>query len=168
MPTASPSDGGPAMNHRRCIKRSRRCGSTRLNIKVEFHLGPFQTWQPTFVDRSFKHLVLDGEQGGMPAHFAKGREAQAWFAGGIMWSGGIPFYQRIYGAMLSEVDEQKRNELAIQFGNHEAFWHWDPAVWEAPAYTVYHGGKMDWEPRRISMHTAEVNMIFPLEDIVLK
>ena len=139
-----------------------------LNIKVEFHLGPFQTWQPTFVDRSFQHLVLDGEQGGMPAHFAKGREAQAWFAGGIMWSGGIPFYQRIYGSMLSEVDEQKRTDLAIQFGHHEAFWHWDPAVWESPAYTVYNSDALEWNPRKISMHTAPVNMIFPLEDIVLK
>ncbi len=139
-----------------------------LNITVEFHLGPFQTWQPTFVDRSFQHLVLDGEQGGMPAHFAKAREAQAWFAGGIMWSGGIPFYQRIYGDMLSEVDEQKRTEMAIRFGNHEAFWHWDPAVWEAPAFTIYNGDDIEWNPKKISMHTAPVNMIFPLEDIILK
>lgn len=139
-----------------------------LNIKVEFHLGPFTVWQPRFVDRSFQHLVLDGEQGGMPAHFAKGREAQAWFAGGIMWSGGIPFYQRIYGGMLSEIDEQKRTEMAIQFGNHEAFWHWDPAVWESPVYTIYNDSKIDWTPTKISMHTAPVNMIFPLEDIILK
>ncbi len=139
-----------------------------LNVTVEFHLGPFQTWQPTFVDRSFQHLVLDGEQGGMPAHYAKAREAQAWFAGGIMWSGGIPFYQRIYGGMLSEVDEEKRTQMAVQFGNHEAFWHWDPAVWELPVFTTYAGDRMEWNPRRVSIHTAPVNMIFPLEDIVLK
>ena len=99
-----------------------------LNVTVEFHLGPFTTWHPTFVDRSFIHLVHDGEQGGMPAHFAKGREAQAWFAGGIMWSGGIPFYQRIYGDMLGEEDiagtqqdgcpiRKPRSVLALGSGN---------------------------------------------------
>jgi ABC-type transport system substrate-binding protein len=139
-----------------------------LNIHVDFHLGPFTTWHPTFVDRSFIHLVHDGEQGGMPAHFAKGREAQAWFAGGIMWSGGIPFYQRIYGDMLGEEDIQKRNEMAVQFGNHEAFWHWDPATVEFPVYTVYNKDLISWNPQKTAMHTAPVNMIYPLEDIVIK
>ena len=139
-----------------------------LNVDVEFHLGPFTTWHPTFVDRSFIHLVHDGEQGGMPAHFAKGREAQAWFAGGIMWSGGIPFYQRIYGDMLGEEDIQKRNEMAVQFGNHEAFWHWDPSTVEFPVYTIYNGDLISWDPKKAAMHTAPVNMIYPLEDIIIK
>ncbi len=139
-----------------------------LNIEVEFHLGPFQVWQPTFVDRSFQHLVFDGEQGGMPAHYAKGREAQAWFAGGIMWSGGIPFYQRIYGGMLSEPDEQKRNDLARQFANHERFWHWDPAIWEQPIFTIYNGSDMEWNPTSLSIHTQISNYVYPLEDITLK
>ncbi len=139
-----------------------------LDINVEFHLGPFTTWHPTFVDRSFIHLVHDGEQGGMPAHFAKAREAQAWFAGGIMWSGGIPFYQRIYGDMLGEEDIQKRLEMAIRFGNHEAFWHWDPATYEIPVFTIYNGNLIDWVPNKIAMHTAPVNMIYPLEDIIIK
>lgn len=85
-----------------------------------------------------------------------------------MWSGGIPFYQRIYGGMLSEPDEQKRTEMAIQFGNHEAFWHWDPATWEQPIYTVYNGGEMTWTPTSNSIHTQISNYVFPLEDIVLK
>ena len=139
-----------------------------LNIEVQFEVGPFSVWQPTFVDRSLQHLVIDGEQGGMPAHFAKGREAQAWFAGGIMWSGGIPFYQRIYGGMLSEPDEAKRTEMAVQFGDHERFWFWDPAIWEQPVYTIYNNSKMSWNPESSSMHTGPPNMIFPLEDITLK
>ena len=139
-----------------------------LNISVEFQLGPFSVWQPTFVDRSFLHLVLDGEQGGMPSHYAKGREAQAWFAGGIMWSGGIPFYQRIYGDMLGEPDEQTRVDLSIEFGHHEAFWHWDPAVWELPIFTVYNGSEMEWNPTSLSIHTQVSNYVYPLEDITLK
>ena len=139
-----------------------------LNVDVEFHLGPFTTWHPTFVDRSFLHLVHDGEQGGTPIDFAKGREAQAWFAGGIMWSGGIPFYQRIYGAQLGEEDLQKRIDMSIQFANHEAFWHWDPATYEIPVFTVYNGDVIEWNPQKSAMHTAEVNMIYPLEDIIIK
>ena len=110
-----------------------------LDIDVDFHLGPFTVWHPTFVDRSFLHLVHDGEQGGTPVDFAKGREAQAWFAGGIMWSGGIPFYQRIYGDQLGEEDLQNRIDMSVQFGNHEAFWHWDPATYEIPVFTIYNG-----------------------------
>jgi hypothetical protein len=104
----------------------------------------------------------------MPAHYAKGREAQAWFAGGIMWSGGIPFYQRIYGNMLGEADEGKRTAMAIEFGDHEAFWDWDPTLWEEPIYTVYTGSYMDWELESTSMHTQSSNFIYPLEDITLK
>ena len=139
-----------------------------LGITTEYHTGPFSVWQPTFVDRSFQHLVFDGEQGGMPAHYAKGREAQAWFAGGIMWSGGIPFYQRIYGNMLGEADEGKRTAMAIEFGDHEAFWDWDPTLWEEPIYTVYTGSYMNWELESTSMHTQSSNFIYPLEDITLK
>ncbi len=139
-----------------------------IKIEVEFHVGPFSVWQPRFVDRSLQHLVIDGEQGGMPAHFAKGREAQAWFAGGIMWSGGIPFYQRIYGGMLSEPDEVKRTAMAIEFGDHERFWNWDPAIWEQPIYTVYNGGEIDWNPTSSSIHTQISNYVYPLEDIQFK
>lgn len=139
-----------------------------LGITIEFFTGTFSVWQPTFVDRSLKHLVLDGEQGGMPAHFAKGREAQAWFAGGIMWSGGIPFYQTVYGEMLKEPDEPKRLKWAEQFGDHERFWNWDPGVWEQPIYTVYAGARMDWKPTSSSMHTQVSNYVYPLEDVTLK
>ncbi len=139
-----------------------------LNITVDFHLGPFSVWQPTFVDRSLQHLVIDGEQGGMPAHYAKGREAQAWFAGGIMWSGGIPFYQRIYGGMLGEPDEVKRTAMAVEFGDHERFWNWDPAIWEQPIFTVYSSSQVDWTPTSGSIHTMTSNFVFPLEDVKLK
>jgi len=139
-----------------------------LGIITEFHTGPFSVWQPVFVDRSLQHLVFDGEQGGMPAHYAKGREAQAWFEGGIMWSGGIPFYQRIYGSMLGEPDISKRNALAVQFANHEKFWTWEIGVWEQPIYTIYKGDKLSWELTSHSIHTQISNYVFPLEDLALK
>lgn len=139
-----------------------------LGITTEFFTGPFSVWQPVFVDRSLKHLVFDGEQGGMPAHYAKGREAQAWFAGGIMWSGGIPFYQRIYGGMLSEPDISKRNAMAVEFAEHEKFWTWEIGVWERPIYTIYAGDRMDWNLTSTSIHTQISNYVFPLEDITLK
>jgi ABC-type transport system substrate-binding protein len=139
-----------------------------LGIITEFHTGPFSVWQPVFVDRSLQHLVFDGEQGGMPAHYAKGREAQAWFEGGIMWSGGIPFYQRIYGEMLGEPDISKRNALAVQFANHEKFWTWEIGVWEQPIYTIYKGDKLTWELTSHSIHTQVSNFVFPLEDLALK
>jgi ABC-type transport system substrate-binding protein len=139
-----------------------------LGIITEFHTGPFSVWQPVFVDRSLQHLVFDGEQGGMPAHYAKGREAQAWFEGGIMWSGGIPFYQRIYGEMLGEPDIDKRNALAVKFANHEKFWTWEIGVWEQPIYTVYAGDKLTWDLTSHSIHTQVSNYVFPLEDLTLK
>lgn len=139
-----------------------------LNVETEFHTGPFSVWQPVFVDRSLQHLVFDGEQGGMPAHYAKGREAQAWFAGGIMWSGGIPYYQRIYGQMLGESDLPKRTAMAVDFGDHERFWTWEIGVWEQPIYTIYAGERMTWDLTSTSIHTQISNYVFPLEDVTLK
>ncbi len=139
-----------------------------LGIITEFHTGPFSVWQPVFVDRSLQHLVFDGEQGGMPAHYAKGREAQAWFEGGIMWSGGIPFYQRIYGDMLGEPDITKRNAMAESFANHEKFWTWEIGVWEQPVYTIYNGDRLTWELNSHSIHTQVSNFVYPLEDVALK
>ncbi|MFW6195596.1 MAG: ABC transporter substrate-binding protein [Chloroflexota bacterium] len=139
-----------------------------LGIETEFHTGPFSVWQERFVDRSLQQLVIDGEQGGMPVHYPKAREAQAWFAGGIMWSGGIPFYQQIYGDMLAEPDEQARIEMASEFGDHERYWNWDPGVWEEPIYTIYAGERMEWNPQSNSIHTQVPNYVYPLEDITLR
>ena len=74
----------------------------------------------------------------------------------------------IYGDMASEEDIQAANEMAVQFGNHEAFWHWDPATVEFPVYTIYNGDAISWTPKKAAMHTAPVNMIYPLEDIIIK
>jgi ABC-type transport system substrate-binding protein len=139
-----------------------------LGITIEFHTAPWSAIVDKFVTRTINWLLFDGEQAGMPIHYAKAREAQAWFEGGIMWSGGIPFFQTVYGEMMKEPDEAKRTDWAIQFGDHEAYWHWDPGLYEYPYYTIYKGSAMDWQPTSESMHTQIGNYLFPLEDVTLK